>query len=94
MRKQPHNDNFSAARTRRGRAVVIGYGLDDNGGHIRYTHGPAIELYGGSDKAHREMQRRAQAIQDEIARLGISLDGMTFEQYQVVRDIVERANCE
>lgn len=94
MRKQSQNDNFSAARTKRGRAVVIGYGLDDCGGHIRYTRGPALELYGGSDKAHDEMLRRAQAIQDEIAELGISLDGMTFEQYQLVRDIVERANCE
>ena len=94
MRKQHTNDNPPSARVKRGRAVLVGYGLDDNGGHIRYTSGNGIELFGGSDSAHGEMQRRALRIQEEIAKLGISLDGMTYEQYQLARDIVERANGE
>lgn len=94
MHRNHHNENCSPSRVKRGRAVVIGYGLDDNGGHYRYTKCKAMELYGGSAGAHDEMQRRALKIQDEIARLGISLEGMTFEQYQVVREIVNRVNGE
>lgn len=94
MNRNQHNENYSASRVKRGRAVVIGYGLDDSDGHYRYTKCKALELYGGSAGAHNEMQRRAMKIQDEIAKLGISLDGMTFEQYQVVKEIVNRVNCE
>ncbi len=93
MRKNFNGEDLAPVRVKRGRAVLVGYGLDDDG-HFRYTRGEAFELYGGSSSAHGEMLRRAQAIQDEIASLGISLDGMTYEQYQVVRGIVERANAD
>lgn len=91
MRKLTNDDNFG--RVKRGRAVLVGYGLDEGDGHVRYTRGTAFELYGGSDSAHLEMQKRAQIIQEEIAKLGISLDGMTYEQYQLVQGIVERVSC-
>lgn len=94
MRKQQQNESYPSARVNHGRAVLVGYGLDEDDGHIRYTRCGTMDLYGGSDKAHVEMQKRALLIQEEIAKLGITLDGMTYEQYQVVRDIVERANCE
>ncbi|MCD8351243.1 MAG: hypothetical protein LUC93_11605 [Planctomycetaceae bacterium] len=94
MRKKTNEDNFAAGRVKRGRAVLVGYGLDDSNGHVRYTRGAAFELYGGSDLAHGEMQKRAQIIEEEIAKLGISLDGMTYEQFQMVQDIVERVSCE
>lgn len=93
MRKQT-NDQTPISRVRRGRAVLVGYGLDDDQGHIRYTKGNSFELFGGSDSAHGEMQRRAMQIQEEIARLGISLDGMTYEQYEMIRAVVDRVNCE
>lgn len=93
MRIRDEND-LAARRVKRGRAVVVGLGLDDGEGHIRYTRGDDIELYGGSQASHAEMQRRMRKIQDEIARLGIRLDSMTFEQYQTLRDIVNRINCE
>lgn len=94
MRKQRTNERLPAERVKRGRAVLIGYGLDDNGGHIRYTRGQDLELFGGSDSVHVEMQKRAQGIQDEIAKHGISLDRMTYEQFQIVQDIVAKANGE
>ena len=83
---------MSASRVKRGRAVLVGLGLDDSGGHVRYTRGDAYELYGGSETSHGEMQRRVRFIQEEIARHGICLDRMTYEQYEMIRDIVERAN--
>lgn len=94
MRKLNHDEAVSHARTRRGRAVLIGYGLDDADGHVRITRGQAFELYGGSDAAHDEMQRRALMIREEAEALGISLERMTFEQYQVVQGIVHRVNSE
>lgn len=93
MRK--HNEeSLAAARVKRGRAVLVGYGLDDADGHLRFTRGDSVELYGGSREIHEEMQRRAAAIQSEAARLGISLERMTYEQYLVMRDVVARMNCE
>lgn len=94
MRKLNNDEITPAARTRRGRAVLVGYGLDDADGHVRITRGRAFELYGGSESAHGEMQRRAEIIQAEANRLGISLDRMTYEQYQVMRGVVERVNGE
>ncbi len=93
MRKQFNSEEIAPVRVKRGRAVLVGYGLD-NDGHFRYTRGQAFELFGGTSAAHEEMQRRAMAIQDEIASLGISLEGMTYEQFQVVRGIVEKANAD
>lgn len=88
------NDSQTPPRVKRGRALLLGYGLDDSQGHVRYTRGTCFELFGGSDQAHDEMQRQALRIQEEIDRLGFSLDGMTYEQFEVLRGIVERVNCE
>jgi hypothetical protein len=94
MRKQyNHEKRLAPSRVKRGRAVLVGYGMDDAGGHVRYSRGSSVELYGGSPGVHAEMQKRAARIQDEIARLGISLDGMTYEQYLAVKEIVDRVNC-
>lgn len=79
---------------KRGRAVLVGYGLDAPDGHVRYTRAGEAELYGGSDEAHLRMQERAFRIQRELDELGILLDDMTYEQYQIARTIVEKANRE
>ena len=93
MRKQT-NDTAPSSRVKRGRAVLVGYGLDDDRGHLRYTRGNSFELIGGSETAHDEMQQRALQIQEEVAKLGFSLDGMTYEQFQMLRAVVDRVNCE
>lgn len=74
--------------------MVVGLGLDDAEGHVRYTRGESFELYGGSADAHAEMRRRARIINERIASLGIHLEHMTYEQYEQVRDIVASVNCE
>ncbi|MCC8108882.1 MAG: hypothetical protein LIQ30_07520 [Planctomycetes bacterium] len=94
MRKNQKKEGTVPARVRQGRAVLVGYGLDDDGGHFRYTRGDDIELIGGSASAHGEMERRAKTIRDEIARLGITLSGMTYDEYQLVKTIVDRVNAE
>ncbi len=93
MRTTNNDKNVPATRVTYGRAVVYGLGLDDDGGHTRYTKSDAYELYGGSEDAHREMQRRALVIREEMLRLGISLDCMSYDQYQELQDIIERVNA-
>lgn len=94
MRTQDNDQNIPSERVRRGRGMVIGLGLDDSGGHVRYTRGDAFELWGGSEKAHDDMQKYAARINQEIADLGISLERMTYAQYLQICDIVERVNAE
>jgi len=74
--------------------MVVGLGLDESGGHVRYTKGEGYELRGGSDESHREMQRRASIIRDEMDRLGIKGERMTYDQYVALRKVVDRVNCE
>ena len=94
MRKYLSNDSAAQRRAKRGHAVLVGYGLDGADGHIRYTKAESVELYGGSDQAHSRMQERALRIQRELDEHGISLDGMTYEQFQIAQAIVEKANHE
>ncbi len=94
MLTRRNDNNLPMGRVRRGRAVVVGLGLDEADGHVRYTKGEGFELCGGSDEAHREMQRRAKRIRDEMTRLGIPSERMTYDQYLTLREIVERVNCE
>lgn len=94
MHEQGRENNVAAPRVKRGRARLIGFGLDDAEGHVRYTRGQGMELYGGSEEAHADMQRRAQIIQSQIDALGISLDRMTYEEFLKVKAIVDRANAE
>ena len=79
---------------RRGQARLVGLGLDDSGGHVRFTVGDGFTLIGGSAGAHLEMQRRAEWILEEIRRRGFSLDCLTRAQYDELQDIVELAAAE
>ncbi len=92
MRNYPPNENPVQRRDTRGRAVLYGYGTDAGDGHLRYTRAGSANLYGGSDLAHSRMQARAMRIQRELADCGISLDGMTYEQYLIAKAIVDKAN--
>lgn len=94
MRTQDNDQNLPTNRVRRGRAMVIGLGLDDSGGHVRYTRSDVFELWGGSEKAHADMQKYAARINQEIADLGISLERMTYAQYLQICAIVDRINEE
>lgn len=98
MRKQSGNGDCGAdARTgaaRAGRCVLTGFGLDGGDGHVRFTHLDGTRLYGGSERMHAELQRLARRIHDEAERLGISFDSMTYDDYLVMKDVVDRVNCE
>jgi hypothetical protein len=92
IRSVKHDENVAPSRTRRGKAVVVGLGLDDPEGHVRYTRGDGFELYGGSDSSHGEMQRLVRIINAEASRLGICLEHMTYEQYEKLKAVVDSVN--
>lgn len=94
MRNYLPNENPVQRRNTRGHAVLYGIGADARDGHFRYTKADAVGLYGGSEQAHSRMQARALRIQRELEERGISLASMTFEQFQIAKAIVDKANNE
>lgn len=94
MRARNSEKDLSQIRTRRGKAVLLGFGLDDSAGHVRYTHADDYELLGGSETTHESMQAMALKIRQELEKLGFSLDNLNREQLDEVRAIVERVSCE
>ena len=69
---------------------MVGYGLDDDAGHVRFTRSSDYELLGGSQSTHEAMQAMADRIRDELSSLGYSLENITRDQVDEVRRIVER----
>lgn len=94
MCEQSRENYVASASVRRGRVRLFGRGLDNAGGHFHYTTSEGVELIGGSDSVHAEMQRRALIIQSQLDDLGISMESMTYEQYLVAKDIVAKVNAE
>lgn len=96
MRTSNSNHDAPSIRTGtgKGRAVLVGYGLDDAAGHVRYTRSHGYELYGGSESTHDAMQAKARKIYEELVSLGYSLDNITRDQIDEVRRIVERISAE
>ena len=72
----------------------MGFGLDDAGGHIRFTHGENYNLLGGSESTHAEMTRRASRIVEELRRRGYSLDSLAHDQIDEVQTIIDSVSLE
>lgn len=70
------------------RAVITGYGLDDDG-HFRLTTGDGFRLVGGSESSHKAMSGIMDHIQSELARQGLALDRLTREQAEEVNRMLE-----
>jgi hypothetical protein len=94
MRTGERDEGATRSRTRSGRALLVGYGLDDDDGHLRVTRTDCARLLGGSEATHAEMRSRADRILTELGRQGYSLDSITREQLAEVRRIVERFGAE
>ncbi len=98
MRTGKGDDGSPQAKARRGRAVLVGYGLDEAGGHVRFTKSKDYRLIGGSELTHDAMQDMATRIQEELSRLGYELDNIRSDQIDEVRRIVDgvvdRVICE
>lgn len=78
---------------RRGYAVLVGIGLDDDGGHVRITSGDSLRIEGGSSETHDKMQEKAKEILMHLDRYGLSLKDITKEEAEKLSELVDRLSA-
>jgi BMFP domain-containing protein YqiC len=66
--------------SKKGKAMMLGVGLDSDG-HKRVTTGPSFALVGGSQETHEQMTEKAVKISEKLARKGKSLDSVSREEF-------------
>ena len=69
------------------RRLLLGLGFDAKDDQIRITKGPNFRLLGGSQPTHERMQETCMRFNEELRRLGKSLDEIDPEE---AREIIRR----
>jgi len=67
--------------TRKGKAWLLGVGLDNRDGHTRITKGDNFALFGGSESTHAEMQEKAVKMNEHLKRRGKTLDTVSSKEF-------------
>lgn len=67
-------------KTKSGKAVMVGVGLDSDG-HKRVTTGPNFVLAGGSKDTHEEMTEKVIKINEKLSAKGKSLEQVSREEF-------------
>ncbi len=67
----------------RGKAVMLGLGLDSDG-HKRLTTGPNFVLAGGSQETHEVMTEKAIKINEKLAARGKQLEDVGHEEFDEI----------
>jgi len=70
----------------REKSWLLGLGLDNEDGHVRYTRGPNFHPLGGSEGTHEEMQDKAVQFNEELRKREKQLEDINREEF---RDIAE-----
>jgi hypothetical protein len=65
---------------KKGRAVMLGIGLDSDGSK-RLTTGPNFALVGGSQETHEQMTEKAVKINEKLKARGKQLETVTHEEF-------------
>lgn len=65
---------------RRGKALLLGVGLDSDG-HKRITTGPNFALVGGTQETHEVMTEKAIKINEKLSAKGKSLEQVSREEF-------------
>ena len=65
----------------RGKAVILGVGLDSDG-HKRLTKGPNFMLVGGSEETHEVMTEKVIKINEKIAAKGKQLEQVSSQEFE------------
>ena len=77
-----------AKKPARGKAGVLGIGLDCEDGHARLTTGPNFLLVGGSEQTHEMMQEKVIKLNEQLDRRGKRMEDVTVEELRdIVRDV-------
>jgi hypothetical protein len=69
----------SSKKKRRGKAVMLGVGLDSDG-HKRLTTGANFVLVGGSEETHEVMTEKVIKINEKLAAKGKQLEEVSHEE--------------
>jgi hypothetical protein len=70
------------------KSLLVGLGLDNEDGHVRYTKGPNFRLFGGSEETHEEMQEKAVKFNEELKRREKRLEDVGKEEFREIADSV------
>jgi len=69
-----------AGKNRKGKALILGVGLDSDG-HKRLTTGPNFALVGGSENTHEQMTEKAVKINEKLKERGKQLHEVTHDEF-------------
>lgn len=75
-------------RERKRRAMLLGLGLDNEDGHVRYTKGENFRLFGGSQETHEEMQDKAIRFNEELKKRDKRLEDINREELGEIADSI------
>ena len=81
------------AKKKKGKAMLLGVGLDQDG-HKRVTTGPNFALVGGSKDTHEEMTEKALKINEKLAKKGKTLDEVGRDEFDdIAHEVGLRRNA-
>jgi hypothetical protein len=72
-----------AGQKKKGKAVMLGIGLDSDG-HKRLTTGPNFALVGGSADTHEQMTEKAVKINEKLTARGKQLHEVSHEEFDEI----------
>ncbi len=78
----------TSSNRNKGKAVMLGVGLDNQDGHKRVTTGDNFALFGGSKETHEEMTEKSIKINEKLSRRGKSLDNVSREEFDDIAQSV------
>ena len=73
--------NVKKKKRRRGKAVLLGLGLDSDG-KKRITTGPNFALVGGTEETHAVMTEKAIKINEKLTAKGKPLEEVSSEEFE------------
>lgn len=82
--KLPENNNND-----KGKAQILGLGLDNKDGHTRITKGDNFYLVGGSEETHEKMTETAVKVNEKLDSKGKALEEISKEEFT---DILREAS--
>ena len=70
-----------SVRKQQKKAHLLGLGLDNKDGHVRYTKGRNFSLVGGSQETHERMQETAVKINEKLKARSKELEEVSPQEF-------------
>jgi len=79
--------NSASKKKARGKALMLGVGLDSDG-HKRVTTGPKFALVGGTKETHELMTEKALKINEKLKSKGKALEEVSHDEFDEIANSV------